>query len=113
MPGLLGLLQLLHTRLERNVSVTALRDFKLFLLEEMSATGRALERQLALSAGAGLVLLMRAYALAIGFAQMAEVSPELATVFRETPQLAVLELDFERDYVAALAELIRAHRTHV
>ncbi len=112
-PGLLGLLQLLHTRLERNVTVEALREFKEFLLAGMSKVGRALESRLGLSQDAGLMLLQRAHALAIGFAQMADIPPQLAQVYQAEPKLSVLAVDFDFDYVAALADLIRAQSKKV
>ena len=106
-PCLLDLLQLLHGRLERNVSDTALKDFKLFLLDHVMRTGAHIEAQLGLAPGAGMEGLLRTHALAIGIAQMTERSEALDRVLASTVQLAPFDLAFEALFIPAVADVFR------
>lgn len=106
--GLLPLLELLHSHLERNVPETSLAAFKQFLLERLSHAGALLERTTGLASGAGLLVFLRAHALAIGLAQMANHPPALERVFARTPALGVLRIDFREAFAAALTDQIRA-----
>lgn len=111
-PGLLPLLELLHSHLERNVPEAALKEFKLFLLERLSSAGAQLEQSLGLEAGRGLLVFLRAHALAVGLAQMARPTPALERIFAQTPELEVMRVDFHRAFAEALADQIRALRPH-
>lgn len=108
LPALLPLLQTLHSDLERKLSYLDLLRFKRFLLERLVTTGRSLERFVGLSSGAGEVALLRAHALAIGFAQMTDRSSVLERVLQSNAELTPLDFGFHEAYVAALCDQLRA-----
>ncbi len=106
--GFLPLLELVHTRLERNVPEEVLRDFKLFLMEGIATSGGALETFAGLAPGTGRVAFFRGHALAIGIAQMTNRTALLDRIILETPGLEAFGFGFEEAFEAALADQVRA-----
>ncbi len=105
---LLPLLQLVHTQLERNVPLEVLTEFKTFLFQHLQAAGTSLETAAGMKVGTGTTVLLRAHALAVGMAQMADRSETLQDVYRLHPELSPLAIDFRTEFTAALADQIRA-----
>lgn len=106
-PRLLGLLALLHSVLERNVSAAAARRFKLALAERFERLGPPLAERLGLAAGEGPTLLLRLYALLIGVWQVATPAPVVREVLASEPRLAGFQIDFRTELTAAVAALLR------
>ena len=105
-PRLLELMSLLHNVLEHNVDVEAARSFKLRLVGHLQDASTGVEAALPdLPAGAAPLLLMRMYALVVGYRQMADPAPNVAEAL-ESADLAPLRVDFEKDFAAALVDLI-------
>ena len=107
-PLLLALLRRLHGEIERNIPEAKLVQFKTFLLQRLTVAGGALEAATGLARGAGVVVFLRAHALAVGLAEMTNASAEMEAVFRAHSDLGVLALNFEREFAAAVADQIRA-----
>jgi AcrR family transcriptional regulator len=84
--------------LERNVSIDAIRSFKLIALNEVKLIGVELKR-LKLSS-------RQATSMAGAFWQMATPSSEVLTLYRNEPQLAHAVVDVERRLMQILAALI-------
>jgi AcrR family transcriptional regulator len=104
-PGLVRLLAILHTVLERNIDVETAVSFKQFLLEHFAQTGQALERSLPfLKGGEGAHLLLQSYALAIGFWHLADPAPVVKAAL-ERPELRPLAVKFAPEFSAALQAL--------
>ena len=101
-PPLLQLLAVLPSVLEHNVPFETALDFKSFLLERTSHTGRLIDRLLGAADGSGARLLVRLNAAMIGLYVGAHPSPVVAQVL-ELPAFAPLRVD--------LAEEL-AHLTH-
>ena len=105
-PRLLELMSLLHNVLEHNVDVDASRSFKRTLLGHLQDASTGVEAALPdLPAGAAPLLLMRMYALVVGYRQMADPAPNVAEALTAA-DLAPLRVDFEKDIAAALVDLI-------
>lgn len=105
-PRLLELMSLLHNVLEHNVDVDASRSFKRTLLGHLQDASNGVEAALPdLPAGAAPLLLMRMYALVVGYRQMADPAPSVAEALMAA-DLAPLRVDFEKDFAAALVDLI-------
>ena len=105
-PRLLELMSLLHNVLEHNVDVDASRSFKRTLLGHLQDASTGVEAALPdLPAGAAPLLLMRMYALVVGYRQMADPAPNVAEALTAA-DLAPLRVDFEKDFAAALVDLI-------
>ena len=82
--------------LERNVSVDAVRDFKLAGFAAREDIFAALDERLpALSRGDGLDLIATAVALAGAFWQIATPGPEVAALYRSDPRLAHAVIEVE------------------
>jgi AcrR family transcriptional regulator len=82
--------------LERNVSVDAVRDFKLATLAAREDVFVALDEQLpALGRGDALDLIATAVSLAGAFWQIATPGPEIAALYRSDPRLAHAVIEVE------------------
>lgn len=91
--------------LDTNVSIEAAIAFKLQLVPRIAAIGSRIERLIpGLSAGEGAALLLNSYALIIGLWQQADTPPRLRKAMQR-PELAPFRIDFEKQLVAALADL--------
>ena len=106
-PRLLELMSLLHNVLEHNIDVETARGFKTNLLRKMQAASVLVEAALPmLRPGTGALLLMRMYALLVGYRQMATAAPNVAEAL-QSEALAPLRVDFEADFASAMVDLIR------
>ena len=104
-PGLVRLLAILHTILERNIELDTAVQFKRFLRDHFLHTGKLLERCLPfLQAGAGAHLLLQSYALVIGFWHLADPAPVMRKALQE-PDLRLFEIQFAPEFYAALQAL--------
>jgi AcrR family transcriptional regulator len=82
--------------LERNVSVEAVRAFKLITLEEVAAIVAAVRRLLpALTEREGVDLIAAATSLSGAFWQMATPGPEIMALYRSDPRLAHAVVEVE------------------
>jgi AcrR family transcriptional regulator len=109
---LLQLLAILHSVLERNVGVDALRAFKRAMLAQMQGSGEKIERALGfLPAGEGARLLLRVYAVILGLYQVAEPGPAVNRAL-VAPDLAALRLDFFHELSEVLSALLSGLRFH-
>ena len=79
--------------LERNVSIQAVRSFKLVVLHEVRAVASALERLLGINAQQALDALTTATSMAGALWQMATPGNEVRTLYRSDPQLAHAVVD--------------------
>jgi hypothetical protein len=61
-----------------------------------------------LAPGTGLLALLRAYALAIGFVQMGGRTELLDGILRETPELSAMAIELGEAFQAALTDQLRA-----
>ena len=94
--------------LERNVSLDAVRDFKLVTLAEVDAIVKVLRRLLpGLTERDGVDLIAAATAMSGAFWQMATPGPEVAALYRSDPRLAHAVVDVE-PRVARLLEAMLA-----
>jgi AcrR family transcriptional regulator len=91
--------------LERNVSIDAIRSFKLIALNEVKLIGVELKR-LKLSSRQATDVIATATSMAGAFWQMATPSSEVLTLYRNEPQLAHAVVDVERRLMQILAALI-------
>ncbi|MEM6995585.1 MAG: TetR family transcriptional regulator [Myxococcota bacterium] len=106
-PRLLELMALLHNVLEQNIEVDTARHFKRRLLGNMQVASALVEAALPdLPRGSGPTLLLRMYALVVGFRQMAEPAENVAEAL-STDDLAPLRVDFEPAFAGAIIDLIR------
>ncbi|HEY1644726.1 MAG TPA: TetR family transcriptional regulator [Streptosporangiaceae bacterium] len=101
--------------LERNVSLAAVRAFKLVTLTEVEAIVAVLRRRLpVLTEGDGVDLIAAATSLSGAFWQMATPGPEVAALYRSDPRLAHAVVEVEprvrRLLTAALAGMLAAAR---
>ena len=105
-PGLVRLLSILHTLLERNIELSEAVHFKHFLLKYMTQTGTQLERCLPfLEPGKGAHLLLQSHAMVIGFWHLSDAAP----VVREAllrPELRMFDLQFAPEFSKALQALL-------
>ncbi|HEY4046533.1 MAG TPA: TetR family transcriptional regulator [Acidobacteriaceae bacterium] len=74
--------------LERNVSLDAVRTFKLIALNEVKAIGSEVERLLGLSSRQATDTIATATSMAGALWQMATPGPEVQSLYRREPQLA-------------------------
>lgn len=105
--GLLRVLVLLETLLERNVTAEDIEGFKRWLLARLERTGARLELRLAgLPRGSGVRFLLLLNALVVGLWQMADHAPLTREVLAR-PGLQAFQLDFARELQAAVTTLLR------
>ncbi|TDT97612.1 TetR family transcriptional regulator [Streptomyces sp. 846.5] len=94
--------------LERNVSVDAVRDFKLATLAARQSIFAALDERLpALDCGDGLDLIATAVSLAGAFWQIATPGPEIAALYRSDPRLAHAVVEVEPRLARILTATLR------
>jgi AcrR family transcriptional regulator len=106
-PALLRLLAMLHTTLEQNADVEAVRGFKNFLREHLGQAGAAIESCLPfLSKGQGAHALLQLYALVIGMQHLTHPAPVARRVIEED-KLREFDLRFDREFSAAAEALLR------
>jgi AcrR family transcriptional regulator len=74
--------------LERNVSLDAVRTFKLIALDEVKAMGSELKRLLGLSTRQAIGTIATATSMAGALWQMATPGPKVQALYRSDPQLA-------------------------
>jgi len=91
--------------LERNVSLAAVRSFKLTALNEVKLIASELKR-LKLSSRQAIDIIATATSMAGALWQMATPSPEVLALYRNEPQLAHAVVDVERQLTQILAALI-------
>ena len=94
--------------LERNVSVDAVRDFKLATLAARQDIFAALDERLpSLNRDDGLDLIATAVALAGAFWQIATPGPEIAALYRSDPRLAHAVIEVEPRLARILTATIK------
>jgi AcrR family transcriptional regulator len=94
--------------LERNVSVAAVRAFKLVTLTEVKAIVTAVRRVLpGLTERDGVDLVAAATSMSGAFWQMATPGPELAMLYRSDPRLAHAVVEVEPRVARLLGALLR------
>ncbi len=94
--------------LERNVSVEAVRAFKLVTLTELDAIARVVRRLLpTLSESDAVDLIAAATSLSGAFWQMATPGPEIAALYRSDPRLSHAVVDVEARVRRLLTVLIQ------
>ena len=105
-PDLLRLLAMLHTVLEQNAGVDAVRSFKRFLQERLAVAGAAIEGCLPfMKRGQGAHALLQLYALVIGMQHLANPAPAAQRVIQEEG-LNAFDLRFDTEFSAAAAALL-------
>lgn len=105
-PHLLRLLAILHTRLEYNVPYAAALGFKTLLKERTERTGALLESYLQFFApGQGAALLVKIYALVIGFEHLAEPSSVVRDVLQQ-PDMALFRVNLQQALLDTLKTLL-------
>jgi hypothetical protein len=93
--------------LERNVSVEAVRTFKLATLTEVDAIVTATRRLLpTLTEEDGVDLVAAATSLSSAFWQMATPGPEIAALYRSEPGLAHAVVDVESRVARILSAML-------
>jgi AcrR family transcriptional regulator len=105
-PELLRLDAMAYSVLEQNLSDEQLRGFKLELTQGLVSAGSVLDAALQLSAGRGVRLLIRTYALTRGLWQSLDYPPNMRALLAE-PVFAPIRPDFRGELVAALTEYWR------
>lgn len=104
--GLTRLLAILHTLLERNISVEEALHFKYMLKEHFERTGVLLERCLPfLYAGEGAHVLLQCDAMVIGFWHLADAAPVVQQVLQR-PELLLFEIRFVSELSTAMQALL-------
>jgi AcrR family transcriptional regulator len=94
--------------LERNVSVAAVRAFKLVTLTEVTAIVTAVRRVLpGLTERDGVDLVAAATSMSGAFWQMATPGPELETLYRSDPRLAHAVVEVEPRVTRLLEAMLR------
>jgi len=110
-PRLLRLLALLHPVLENRADLDSVLAFQRALLRDLGSLAALLEQRLAdLRPGEGMRLLLRLHALAVGLAPLGERPARVRETVAADPELAVLEIDFERELADSLTALIDGWR---
>jgi AcrR family transcriptional regulator len=105
-PGLTRLLAILHTLLERNISVEEALHFKYMLKEHFERTGALLERCLPfLSPGEGAHVLLQCDAMVIGFWHLADAAPVVQQVLQQS-DLRMFEFRFVSELAPAMQALL-------
>lgn len=110
-PLLLRLIALLHSVFEENVDDTALRDFKLQMLELLRRPAARMEEALALRSGQGLRVMLWTHALMVGIAQMTSREESSRRLLAKYPELAEIQLDFSADFEMALTAMLAGSST--
>lgn len=105
-PHLLRLLAILHTGLEYNVAYTAALGFKTLLKIRTEKTGTLLESYLRfLLPGQGAALLIKIYALVIGFEHLSEPSGVVRDVLKQ-PDMALFRVNLQQALLDTLKVLL-------
>src|SRR5574337_1475606 len=105
-PHLLRLLAILHTGLEYNVPYAAALGFKTLLKTRTEKTGTLLESYLRfLTPGQGAELLIKIYALVIGFEHLSEPSGVVRDVPKQ-PELSLFRVNLEQALLDTLKVLL-------
>ncbi len=105
-PMMTRLSPILHVILERNIDYKTALEFKRFLLNEIYATGRLIERCLPfLRKNDGARFLLHFQVLLIGLIQLSRPAPTVKQVI-ETEKMEVFQLNFEEKLLEMLALLI-------
>ena len=110
-PLLLRLIALLHSVFEENVDDSALRSFKLQMLELLRKPAARIEKMLKLENGQGLRLMLWTHALMVGLAQMTSREESLSRLRSKYPELEASRLDFNTDFEAALTAMLAGSTT--
>jgi AcrR family transcriptional regulator len=97
--------------LERNVSLDAVRAFKLIALNEVKAIGSELNRLLGLSSRQATDTVATATSMAGALWQMATPGPQVLALYRSEPELAHAIVDVEPRLTHILEGLIRGYLT--
>lgn len=104
-PGLTRLLAILHTLLERNISLEEALHFKYMLKEHFERTGALLEACLPfLHLGEGAHALLQCDAMVIGFWHLADAAPVVQQVLQR-PDLLMFEIRFAAELSTAMQAL--------
>ncbi len=107
-PHLVRLFAIAHAILEQNVALEPVLRFKQLLSERLGRTGAHLEMVVGtLTPGNGAVILLHAYALAVGLQSMADPPPALAEAIAAAPELAAFQIAFAPAFTAGLNALVR------
>ncbi|MDE2070720.1 MAG: TetR family transcriptional regulator [Gammaproteobacteria bacterium] len=105
-PQLLRLLAILHTGLEHNVHYAAALSFKTLLKTRTATTGALLESYLRfLVPGQGAVLLIKIYALIIGFEHLSEPSGVVREVLSQ-PDMELFRVNLQSALLDTLKILL-------
>ncbi|MGO9612720.1 MAG: TetR/AcrR family transcriptional regulator [Dissulfurispiraceae bacterium] len=105
-PMMIRLTPILHIILERNIDYKTAFEFKHFLLDEIRATGRLIERCLPfLLENDGARFLLHLQVLLIGLVQLSRPSPIVKQVI-EAEGMEVFQLNYEENLSDMLALLI-------
>ncbi len=96
--------------LERNVSIEAVREFKLAVLAEVALVSAAIARVAGLDPAEAGDVMAAATSLAGALWQMATPSGELALLYRSDPRMAHAVVDIEPRLARTLAAMIRGSR---
>jgi AcrR family transcriptional regulator len=105
-PDLVRLISLVHSVLERNVSVAQAREFKARLLVYSQGFGAALERIFPMfQPGDGLHFCLYYYSIVVGLYQMSNPAPNVVQALDE-PGLRVMLIDFESHLAGILTGLL-------
>lgn len=104
-PHLVGLLALLHTVLEQNITEQEAVEFKSVLARRMQRAGIEFERLIpTLDPEDGTRLLCHVFALVVGLSQASDPSLAVKRALQR-PELRHLQLDFRRELPVALSAL--------
>jgi len=105
-PQLLRLLAILHTGLEYNVHYAVALGFKTLLKTRTEQTGALLESYLRfLTPGQGAALLVKIYALVIGYEHLSEPSGVVRDVLKQ-PDMALFRVNLEQALLDTLKTLL-------
>ncbi len=105
-PLLLDLLGPLHVSLEANASEAEILAYKRALASCLGTYGAKLEQTAGLQTGVGIRVFLRAYALAIGLAQVCRPPERVRRIMETDPALADMRPDFETELAAGLRALL-------
>lgn len=104
---LLRLMEWLHVVFEHNVAEEPGLAFKLWLRDQVLATGAVLAHAAAITPDEATRLILRMHALVVGLRQMTRPSPAIVRIM-ERDDMASMRLDFVSELTGVLADLIRA-----
>jgi AcrR family transcriptional regulator len=108
-PNFCDLLAQAPLNLERNVSLDAIRAFKLIALNEVKVIGSGLQRLLGLSSLQATNTVATATSMAGALWQMATPGPQVLALYRTEPELAHAVVDVEPRLTHILAGLITGY----